>query len=372
MDKIKIGEVIFKMRKERGITQEQLSFFVGVSTAAVSKWESGVSYPDITFLPVLASFFNISIDELLNYKTELSKEEVMSLYKKCELLFSGDEVDKALELSRQYVDKYPNSYFLKMRIAFLFQVYSFKKGSEEGIEEMLKKSVSLLEDIANNCNDQKLVEEALFCLGAEYSSLGEQDKAIEVLGKIKKSELNPDQLLANIYIRKGEFKKARKMLQSRLFQNIWMLSLICSSLSDSYYEESKDLSMVEKYLDLAINIKKAFMPEGRKALNLYHNYLLYAGVYMKFGEKEKAINMLNNMLEDIGEDDINKYPEFQSVWCFNEMEKNQSETITLNLFDTILITLEDERFNPIKENEDFLKVVNRVKELKENSLKKNM
>jgi hypothetical protein len=54
------------------------------------------------------------------------------------------------------------------------------------------------------------------------------------------------------------------------------------------------------------------------------------------------------------------------------MEKNQSETITLNLFDTILITLEDERFNPIKENEDFLKVVNRVKELKENSLKKNM
>ncbi|WP_419762087.1 helix-turn-helix domain-containing protein, partial [Bacillus mobilis] len=37
----------------------------GITKASVSKWETGQSYPDITFLPLLASYFNISIDELI-------------------------------------------------------------------------------------------------------------------------------------------------------------------------------------------------------------------------------------------------------------------------------------------------------------------
>ncbi|EKN40768.1 putative DNA-binding protein [Clostridium botulinum CFSAN001627] len=56
MEKLSIGEVIYRLRKEKGITQEQLANFIGVSTAAVSKWESETSYPDITLLPVIAIF----------------------------------------------------------------------------------------------------------------------------------------------------------------------------------------------------------------------------------------------------------------------------------------------------------------------------
>lgn len=56
MEELLIGEVVYKLRKEKGITQEQLANFIGVSTAAVSKWESGTSYPDITLLPAIATF----------------------------------------------------------------------------------------------------------------------------------------------------------------------------------------------------------------------------------------------------------------------------------------------------------------------------
>lgn len=51
------------LRKERGVTQEQLSAHLGVSPQAVSKWENG-SYPDGDLLPSLADFFNVSIDYL--------------------------------------------------------------------------------------------------------------------------------------------------------------------------------------------------------------------------------------------------------------------------------------------------------------------
>lgn len=94
---IKIGKVIQRLRKERNLTQEQLAKFIGVSTPAVSKWESGNSYPDIELLPLLADFFNVSIDKLLNYKIDLSEEEVMKIYKELESGFARIEIDLSTE-----------------------------------------------------------------------------------------------------------------------------------------------------------------------------------------------------------------------------------------------------------------------------------
>ncbi|MBO5371033.1 MAG: helix-turn-helix transcriptional regulator [Clostridia bacterium] len=58
-----IGKQIATLRKERGIKQEQLAAFVGVSTQAVSKWENG-GVPDTELLPKIADFFSVSIDSL--------------------------------------------------------------------------------------------------------------------------------------------------------------------------------------------------------------------------------------------------------------------------------------------------------------------
>lgn len=62
MEKLAIGDVIHKLRNDKGIIQEQLANFIGLSTAAVSKWESGISYPDIILLAIIAAFLNVSID----------------------------------------------------------------------------------------------------------------------------------------------------------------------------------------------------------------------------------------------------------------------------------------------------------------------
>ena len=56
MNKLAIGENIWRLRKLKKITQEQLGEYIGVSKGAISKWESGISYPDIELLPVLARF----------------------------------------------------------------------------------------------------------------------------------------------------------------------------------------------------------------------------------------------------------------------------------------------------------------------------
>ena len=67
---IKIGEIIKQKRRERGESQETLAEAFGVSVQAVSKWETDMSYPDLTLLPRIAEYFGITLDGLFFGKTE--------------------------------------------------------------------------------------------------------------------------------------------------------------------------------------------------------------------------------------------------------------------------------------------------------------
>ena len=59
------GQRFTKLRKEKGLTQEDIANRVNISAQAVSKWENDISMPDITVLILLADIFDISLDELL-------------------------------------------------------------------------------------------------------------------------------------------------------------------------------------------------------------------------------------------------------------------------------------------------------------------
>ncbi|MCL2212631.1 MAG: helix-turn-helix domain-containing protein [Oscillospiraceae bacterium] len=62
---ITLNESIKRLRKARGVTQEVLADYLGVSFQSVSKWERGEAYPDITLLPQIAEYFAVSVDQLL-------------------------------------------------------------------------------------------------------------------------------------------------------------------------------------------------------------------------------------------------------------------------------------------------------------------
>ena len=59
------GQKILELRKQKNVTQEELAAELGVTAAAVSKWENGYSLPDILMLCALADFFQVTTDELL-------------------------------------------------------------------------------------------------------------------------------------------------------------------------------------------------------------------------------------------------------------------------------------------------------------------
>lgn len=62
-----LGTKIRELRRQNGRTQEALADALGVTSQAVSRWESGGSYPDMEIIPSIANYFGISIDELFGY-----------------------------------------------------------------------------------------------------------------------------------------------------------------------------------------------------------------------------------------------------------------------------------------------------------------
>lgn len=75
-----IGKHIKTLRLAKGVTQEELAEYLGVSFQAVSKWETEASTPDIALLPNIAVFFGITIDELFHISNEAEFERIENMF----------------------------------------------------------------------------------------------------------------------------------------------------------------------------------------------------------------------------------------------------------------------------------------------------
>lgn len=106
---MEFNEKLQNLRKSKGLTQEELALHLYVSRTAVSKWESGRGYPSIDSIKEIASFFDVTVDELLSSEKILSiakKENKQNIQKMCNLLFG---VVDLFSLMLVVLPLYPNN-----------------------------------------------------------------------------------------------------------------------------------------------------------------------------------------------------------------------------------------------------------------------
>jgi len=73
MDNVKIGSLIYKLRKEKHLTQLQLAEQLNISDKAVSKWERGLGCPEVSLLPTLSKIFDVDLEKLLSGKLDVNE-----------------------------------------------------------------------------------------------------------------------------------------------------------------------------------------------------------------------------------------------------------------------------------------------------------
>ncbi|MBQ3044541.1 MAG: helix-turn-helix transcriptional regulator [Clostridia bacterium] len=148
-----IGENIKKLRKERDLTQEMLAKFLNVSYQSVSKWERGESYPDITLVPAIASFFGVTTDTILGIKT-IEQENKIKNYLDSFKELSLKDNEEARALMKQATTEFPGNY--KLLSCYLSTLVSYGYNEPEKLLESREEAERVYEIIQNYCTDDSI------------------------------------------------------------------------------------------------------------------------------------------------------------------------------------------------------------------------
>lgn len=200
-----IGKNIRRLRKERGLTQEQLAEAVGVTVGAVSKWESGVSSPDIGMLPELADFFEISVDVLLGYQLQ---SRTAAEWADQILQFTQDRAFEEGEVAvNQALIKFPNYFDVVYQSSRFFNVKGTVLSDKDACRRSLELQKRCIPLISQN-RDGKISETLLqSMIGETYMIMGENEKALEQLKNYNIRGMN-NGMIGHLLMEKGAYQEA--------------------------------------------------------------------------------------------------------------------------------------------------------------------
>ncbi len=296
MREINIARIILQKRREKALTQDDLAQYMGVSKASVSKWETGQSYPDITFLPKLAAFFNISIDDLLGYEPQMSQGEIRRLYQTLAVGFGQRPFAEVLAECRENVTKYYACFPLLLYIGALLLNYCTEAGDQAAVAATIAEAKELFVRVKTESSDVELVNQARSLEAMSLLALGQPGEVLELFdadpdfgaAAVKPSTL-PETLLASAFQLTGNTSAAKGVLQAGLFQ--YVLGVV--NLLTSYLELcANDAALFEETYQRALAVAATFRLKSLNPSVLMTLYITAAQGYMKLDAKPQALATL--------------------------------------------------------------------------------
>jgi len=294
MKEINIAEVLVSKRKEKQITQEELAYFIGVSKASVSKWETGQSYPDVTFLPQLASYFNISIDELIDYKPQMGKKEIRELYHKLSNDFTVKPFEAVIEDCRQIIKKYYSCFPLLLQMGTLILNHIELVKDPQKSAELIAEAKDLFIRVKQESREGQLIRQSVFMEALCSLAAQKPEYVLELLEDTVAPALPPEVILSSAYQMLDRKDDAKAVLQVGIYQDLVTLFnffpnylLLCTD---------KPLKF-EEVLRRARNMADDFDLKHLHPGVLVGLYIAAAQGYMMQGSHENALHMLQEYTE---------------------------------------------------------------------------
>lgn len=166
---IKLDCKLRTLRKEKGVTQEDLANHLGITSQSVGKWERGEGFPDITLLPKIAFYFDITVDELLCVD-KIRIDESIEAYAKQSRLYAQDGDNEArIQLWEDAYKKFPNDCRVIQEL-----MYAKMNGPDENATGV----IPLGEMLLHKTTDSRQRETAIQCLCYAYNIIGNKEKAL--------------------------------------------------------------------------------------------------------------------------------------------------------------------------------------------------
>ena len=299
MNALNLAENIIRLRHDKKITQEQLADFVGVTKASVSKWETKQSMPDILLLPQLAAFFDVTIDELLGYEPQLSKEQMQKIYLELASAFAKDPFEEVIERVEKAEKEYYSCYPFLYQLTLLYLNHFMLAGDRERQQEILEKALHLCDHILADCKEISICNKTVVLRAMILLQLGKAFEVIESLKEITNPVSAARQsggVMVQAYQMAGELEKADSFTQINMYNEV--LALV--DWSTEYIAiHSDNLAICEETIRRIDMVAKAYdlihLNGNCIALFWYQAAIMYCTQ----GRKEKALTYIESFVEAI-------------------------------------------------------------------------
>lgn len=175
-----IGEKIKELRRKNDMTQEKLADFLGVTYQTVSKWETGVTNPDLSLIVPLARLFKVTTDEIFNFKESVEdakRAELEKMYE--ETLISGD-ISKRIPICEEAVKSYPGDMNWLNRYAWIIWCKAIEDNSITDDTKFIagrERAITLFRQVIENCENDEIKANAIFGIVECLNSKGEHGEA---------------------------------------------------------------------------------------------------------------------------------------------------------------------------------------------------
>ena len=289
-----IGATIKRLRQEQDITQEQLADALGITSRSVSQWETDRTAPDISQLPALANFFDVTTDHLLGVDVMRKEEEVGKILKQVNVFQEQGDHESSANYLREQLKIYPNEPELLTHLADALQTFYFHQGkadTEELEKEKSDEIIALCERALKYykpTDDYNHTKQVL--IGQYVYYLHDKEKGEKLVMSLPNVYCTRERFLADLY----EGKDALARRQSAL---LWSMTQMMHRLfweisrDDSYtYEQKIEILKADDALTELITGGKPNFFHCRLSVNAATE----AELYLKIGDEEKALDMLES------------------------------------------------------------------------------
>lgn len=297
---IYFGENLKRLRKEKELTQETLAEFLGVTFQAVSKWERGETYPDITLLPSISSFFNVSIDDLLG-ADKLKKEQRVNEYLEFYDKMRFKDTPLTFTKFQEAVNEFPGEFRILVRYMELLMAEKRAKDNPD-YEKVSQELMSIYENIQNHCtNDSvRMWSKRLICqhlhTKAYYTGINTYQEQAEKILEEMPDMVNTRQYLSTMLIADEEkhYMACSDAIENQLYLLENAVDHYCF-YDESFTPEYK-IEAINKMLAIS-NIIFTDGNYGKMWLHVIYNYGHLGHLHFQIGENEKALEYLKTSAE---------------------------------------------------------------------------
>lgn len=326
-----------------------------------------MTYPDITLLPQLAAYFNITIDDLLGYEPRMSRAEIQKCYTQLAKDFAVLPFQEVLEHCRKLIKKYYSCYLLVFHMGVLLVNHSMLAERQEDTMEVLEEARALFAHVKTRTEEPELGKNALqmeaYCLLA----LKRPSEVLDFLEEDSFTVGPMEPLVASAYQMLGNTREARRVLQTGIYKELISLcNLLASYMNLPWKNQEEFEEICTRFQKLA----EAFELEALHPGIMFSVYLTMAQGWALLEEEDRALKVLEKYT-NLATSDI--YPlKLHGDAFFSLMDAWMKDTLALG---TVLprdhatirrsITqalTENPIFDKLMKNSEFQKMILRLKE----------